>query len=320
MPADDATLMALRRPITCDETAFWYTSLAKWHNLLAEARDKSDKLKHKAAWNSLRKLNMAGRVMETDEGGPAPAPCRWCLRTKGTASEIPCRVLVKGDAASCAYCCRMGKAPCTAKKVASTPTGRDEYATVERVSELEVRLARLEALLRKYGRGSPSPVKSDGNGGQVDGDIDGDADFVTHEASHDGSDTDMRSGSDAEDDNIHVKGERDDEDVLGGDERGPGMYQLNSFRFDPERKAFELQRAAKSLGLNDVLVKTSHSGLCQTDVHAKEKGCGLGHEGVGTIEEVGQAVTSLKVGERVGWGWLHSVCFPRDHVSRATRI
>lgn len=57
-----------------------------------------------------------------------------------------------------------------------------------------------------------------------------------------------------------------------------------------------------------MLVKTSHSGLCYTDVHAKDKGCGLGHEGVGVIEKIGSAVIGLEVRDRVGWGWLHSSC------------
>lgn len=61
------------------------------------------------------------------------------------------------------------------------------------------------------------------------------------------------------------------------------------------------------MGPNDVLARTTHSGLCTTDVHAKEKGCGLGHEGVGFVEKIGDGVTNLQVGQRVGWGWLHSV-------------
>jgi D-arabinose 1-dehydrogenase-like Zn-dependent alcohol dehydrogenase len=35
---------------------------------------------------------------------------------------------------------------------------------------------------------------------------------------------------------------------------------------------------------------------------------GLGHEGVGIVEEVGPAVTHLKKGDRVGWGYEHDSC------------
>ncbi|KAK7543684.1 hypothetical protein IWX92DRAFT_380090 [Phyllosticta citricarpa] len=50
-----------------------------------------------------------------------------------------------------------------------------------------------------------------------------------------------------------------------------------------------------------------HSGICYTDVHAKEKRCGLGHEGVGTVLKLGEGIKDLDIGERVGWGWLHHV-------------
>jgi D-arabinose 1-dehydrogenase-like Zn-dependent alcohol dehydrogenase len=35
---------------------------------------------------------------------------------------------------------------------------------------------------------------------------------------------------------------------------------------------------------------------------------GLGHEGVGVIEEVGPQVTYMKKGDRVGWGYEHDSC------------
>ena len=85
------------------------------------------------------------------------------------------------------------------------------------------------------------------------------------------------------------------------------MHRLTTFFWNPGTQAFDQKSTDRALGVNDVLIKTTHSGLCYTDVHAKSKGCGLGHEGVGLIEKVGDAVTHLSVGERVGWGWLHSV-------------
>ena len=79
-------------------------------------------------------------------------------------------------------------------------------------------------------------------------------------------------------------------------------HTLQVFHYDPPTKTFVKKEAKRRLGLNEVLIRTTHSGLCYTDVHAKDKGCGLGHEGVGVIEKIGDAVTNVHVGQRVGWG------------------
>ncbi|KAK2615571.1 hypothetical protein N8I77_002317 [Diaporthe amygdali] len=85
-------------------------------------------------------------------------------------------------------------------------------------------------------------------------------------------------------------------------------HTLTAFCYSTKQQRFTQKTTERVLGHREVVVKTTHSGLCYTDVHAKEKGCGLGHEGVGHVQELGSAVTSLKVGDRVGWGWLHSSC------------
>ncbi|KAJ7617224.1 putative NADP-dependent alcohol dehydrogenase C 2 [Roridomyces roridus] len=59
---------------------------------------------------------------------------------------------------------------------------------------------------------------------------------------------------------------------------------------------------------NQVLVKISHSGVCGTDEHYKQADMVLGHEGVGTVEQIGEAVTDLKVGDVVGWGYVNKTC------------
>ncbi|KAJ7690125.1 chaperonin 10-like protein [Mycena rosella] len=59
---------------------------------------------------------------------------------------------------------------------------------------------------------------------------------------------------------------------------------------------------------NEVLVKITHSGICGTDEHYKHAEMALGHEGVGTVEQVGERVKGLKVGDVVGWGYLHKTC------------
>ncbi|KAK1760377.1 NADP-dependent alcohol dehydrogenase [Echria macrotheca] len=64
-------------------------------------------------------------------------------------------------------------------------------------------------------------------------------------------------------------------------------------------------------GPTEVIVKISHCGVCGTDEHYRHADQGLGHEGVGTITEIGSMVTALsdfRVGDRVGMGWFHKTC------------
>ncbi|KAF7335248.1 NAD(P)-dependent alcohol dehydrogenase protein [Mycena sanguinolenta] len=59
---------------------------------------------------------------------------------------------------------------------------------------------------------------------------------------------------------------------------------------------------------NQVLVNISHSGICGTDEHYKHADMVLGHEGIGTVVQIGESVSQLKVGDVVGWGYFHNVC------------
>ncbi|KAJ7105426.1 chaperonin 10-like protein [Mycena crocata] len=59
---------------------------------------------------------------------------------------------------------------------------------------------------------------------------------------------------------------------------------------------------------NQVLVKITHSGICGTDEHYTHADMVLGHEGVGTVEQMGESVTELKIGDIVGWGYTHKTC------------
>lgn len=66
-----------------------------------------------------------------------------------------------------------------------------------------------------------------------------------------------------------------------------------------------------SLGPNDVVVRHILSGVCSTDLHLANHSNALGHEGVGVIEEMGEHAhlnTDLKLGDRVGLGWMQSYC------------
>lgn len=58
----------------------------------------------------------------------------------------------------------------------------------------------------------------------------------------------------------------------------------------------------------DVVIDIAWSGLCGTDLHYRKKDMVLGHEGVGIVSDLGDDVTVLKKGDRVGWGYNHGSC------------
>src|SRR5438128_1939424 len=64
-----------------------------------------------------------------------------------------------------------------------------------------------------------------------------------------------------------------------------------------------------------VLVRVHACGICRTDLHVIEGELAQhksplipGHQIVGTIEQIGEQITSLQVGDRVGIPWLHQTC------------
>jgi len=65
---------------------------------------------------------------------------------------------------------------------------------------------------------------------------------------------------------------------------------------------------------DQVVIKIHASGLCYTDIHQTEGGLPvnfpavLGHEPVGEIVAIGEAVRTRKIGDRVGVPWLQSTC------------
>lgn len=67
-------------------------------------------------------------------------------------------------------------------------------------------------------------------------------------------------------------------------------------------------KTTRTLQANEVYIETSHSGLCGTDEHFLHSGMALGHEGVGRVSQVGRDVTTVKIGQRVGFGYTHYVC------------
>lgn len=64
----------------------------------------------------------------------------------------------------------------------------------------------------------------------------------------------------------------------------------------------------KALEPTEVLVKVTHASICGTDVHYIPTGIALGHEGVGIVNAVGSSVSTVKIGDRVGYGYLRDAC------------
>ncbi len=74
----------------------------------------------------------------------------------------------------------------------------------------------------------------------------------------------------------------------------------------PGKKSWEEVPDPKIIEPTDVIAKVDTTTICGTDLHilkgdvpAVEKGRILGHEAVGTITEIGSAVTDLAVGDRI---------------------
>ncbi|RDW75748.1 NADP-dependent alcohol dehydrogenase [Coleophoma crateriformis] len=49
----------------------------------------------------------------------------------------------------------------------------------------------------------------------------------------------------------------------------------------------QLRTSERDIGGLEVLVRVTHCGVCATDAHDRVDGCGLGHEGVGVVAQVG---------------------------------
>ncbi len=69
------------------------------------------------------------------------------------------------------------------------------------------------------------------------------------------------------------------------------------------------------LGRRDIEIEVTHNGLCHTDIHMRDNDWNVssfplvaGHEVVGIITQVGEDVDTLKIGDRVGYGWIRNAC------------
>ncbi|GAA1914246.1 alcohol dehydrogenase AdhP [Streptomyces sodiiphilus] len=81
------------------------------------------------------------------------------------------------------------------------------------------------------------------------------------------------------------------------------------------------ERPAPEPGPGQVRIRLEASGLCHTDIHAAHGDWPVkpsppfvpGHEGVGIVEELGEGVTHLKIGQRVAAPWLGRACGRCEH-------
>ena len=80
--------------------------------------------------------------------------------------------------------------------------------------------------------------------------------------------------------------------------------ELLPFRYDPG-----------NLGPHDVEIRISHCGICYSDLHLITNDWGIsqypfipGHEIIGNVAAVGDAVGSLRAGQSVGLGWQSNSC------------
>ncbi|WP_413484474.1 alcohol dehydrogenase AdhP [Morganella psychrotolerans] len=74
------------------------------------------------------------------------------------------------------------------------------------------------------------------------------------------------------------------------------------------------EKTLRPLKYGEALLKMECCGVCHTDLHVKNADFGdvsgviLGHEGIGVVTEIGEGVTSLKVGDRASVAWFFRGC------------
>ncbi|TIB19775.1 hypothetical protein E3P89_03671 [Wallemia ichthyophaga] len=84
--------------------------------------------------------------------------------------------------------------------------------------------------------------------------------------------------------------------------------KFKAFRGQHDGTIRESVGCVDDVGDKDVLIKMTHAGLCFTDTHYIETGCVLSHENCGKIVETGRKVSHLRVGDTVGFGFVHNAC------------
>lgn len=88
----------------------------------------------------------------------------------------------------------------------------------------------------------------------------------------------------------------------------------------PDSGVGPMEITRRGLRHDDVLIEISHCGICHSDLHSARNDWGFttypivpGHEIVGTVSAVGEAVTRHKVGDRVAIGCMVDSCLECAH-------
>ncbi len=83
----------------------------------------------------------------------------------------------------------------------------------------------------------------------------------------------------------------------------------------PGEKLQKWEYEPAPLSRQEIEIQVTHNGLCHTDIHMRDNDWNVskfplvaGHEVVGKVTAIGEDVTSLKVGDRVGFGWIRNSC------------
>ncbi|MET1159399.1 MAG: zinc-dependent alcohol dehydrogenase family protein [Thermoprotei archaeon] len=95
------------------------------------------------------------------------------------------------------------------------------------------------------------------------------------------------------------------------------MKAMVLYKQEPiENKPLKLSEVEKPVpGPGEVLLRVRCCGVCRTDLHIVEGDLKpaklpliIGHQVVGIVEEIGEGVTRIKKGDRVGVPWLYWAC------------
>ncbi|MCK8617983.1 alcohol dehydrogenase AdhP [Fructobacillus sp. M158] len=75
-----------------------------------------------------------------------------------------------------------------------------------------------------------------------------------------------------------------------------------------------VEKQLRPIRSNEALLDMEYCGVCHTDLHVAagdygdKTGTVLGHEGIGIVKEIGEEVTSIKIGDRVSVAWFFEGC------------
>ncbi|KAF5391204.1 hypothetical protein D9757_003167 [Collybiopsis confluens] len=86
------------------------------------------------------------------------------------------------------------------------------------------------------------------------------------------------------------------------------VYEGITFRGSRTGQIYESRFFQDTLKPDEVVIRVTHSGICGTDLHFMYSDMVLGHEGVGIVQEAGENCKTLRIGDRVGWGYTFQNC------------